>query len=603
MELRRSGRPFLESSLEIKCLFFFGVALGAVILISVFLYYKASKSQVDAQNPLMGKLVSEREFLLTHIKGLTAESATARSRDMGDLNKFIDSMTTLSEKIGGLSERARFETRLISLRNRETSIVEDTSLDLFERRLIERLNANAEEGHTGKINFDSAVERVDDEGRYHYYKPLLLDRPCWNCHHEVMEDSSLELGSPLGVIQVTIPEPPTRKESARLWTLLIGGAIIAAFLGLFAFYVVVRVVVVRPLRNLREVSEAISRGDVSKRAELQTGDEFEALGASFNKMLRYLVDTQERLESLNSQLEKKVDELAQTNLELYKSNKIKSDFMATMSHELRTPLNSILGFSQMLGSIQSLTDKQRKYVNNINTSGTALLRMINNILDMTKIEDGRVEVRLSEFKIETVVLAQCDMARPLVDKKNLELTTQFTPDLPTLMQDESRIQQIINNLLSNAIKFTPEGGRIQVSVDREMRFPVVKSIAAHENESIPFLRLQVRDSGVGVPEEERQIIFEKFRQGKNSADGSAMTREYSGSGLGLSIVRELCKLLEGEIQLESQPGFGSTFTVYLPWRLNLPTLTESPMQTEIHEFSRAGSTRLNSVRTQTLNNQ
>ena len=170
---------------------------------------------------------------------------------------------------------------------------------------------------------------------------------------------------------MTIPEPPTRKESARLWTLLIGGAIITAFFGLFAFYVVVRVVVVRPLRNLREVSEAISCGDVSKRAELQTGDEFEALGVSFNKMLRYLVDTQERLESLNSQLEKKVDELAQMNLELYKSNKIKSDFMATMSHELRTPLNSILGFSQMLGSIQSLTDKQRKYVNNINTSGTA----------------------------------------------------------------------------------------------------------------------------------------------------------------------------------------------------------------------------------------
>ena len=304
MELRRSGRPFLESSLEIKCLFFFGVALGAVILTSVFLYYKATKSQVDAQNPLMGKLVSEREFLLTHIKGLTAEGATGRSSDSGDLNKFIDSMTTLSEKIGGLSERARFETRLISFGNRETPLEEDPSLDLFERRLIGRLKANAEEGHTGKIDFDQAVERVDDEGRYYYYKPLLLDRPCWNCHHEIIGDSSLELGSPLGVIQVTIPEPPTRKESARLWTLLIGGAIITAFFGLFAFYVVVRVVVVRPLRNLREVSEAISCGDVSKRAELQTGDEFEALGVSFNKMLRYLVDTQERLESLNSQLEK-----------------------------------------------------------------------------------------------------------------------------------------------------------------------------------------------------------------------------------------------------------------------------------------------------------
>ncbi len=596
MELKRSGRPFFESSLEIKCLFFFGVALAVVIVISVLLYYKATKSQVEAQNPLMGKLVSEREFLLTHIKGLASESASGRTggvSETSDVNDFIDSMTTLSEKIGGIAERARFETRLIRTRKPDVDDADlDEELDEFEKRMLEELDSKpATIDETSGEVFNAPIQRFDSEGRYCYYQPLRLERTCWNCHREIMGDSTLELGSTLGVIQVTIPEPPARKESARLWTLLLGGAIVTAFLALIAFYIVIRVVVVKPLRSLREVSEAIGRGDVSKRAELQTGDEFEALGVAFNKMLRYLVATQERLGSLNSELEKKVDELAQANLRLFESNRVKSDFMATMSHELRTPLNSILGFSQILGSIESLDDRQRKYVNNINNSGNSLLNMINNILDMARIEDGRVEVKLSDFKIEAVVLAQCDMARPLVDKKNLELTTKFAANLPAMRQDEARIQQILNNLLSNAIKFTPEGGRIQIMINRILRPSVTKSLTAPDSDEIPFLEMKVKDSGVGVAEEDRQVIFEKFRQGKSSAGGSAMTREYSGSGLGLSIVRELCKLLEGEILLESQPGFGSVFTVLLPWRLNLPTLTESPMQSEIQEFAKAGVSR------------
>ncbi len=598
MELKRSGKTLFESSLEIKCLFFFGVALAIVILISVALYYKATKSQVEAQNPLMGKLISEREFLLIHIKGLASpgrsHDSSLDARDVADSNDFIDSMTSLSEEIGGVGDRARFETRLIRpLRFRSgLSDDENAPIDEFEQKLLERLDAEKDDGSGGERSMNAPIERVDEDGRYYYYQPLRLERSCWNCHRGVMGDSSLDLGATLGVVQVTIPEPPARKESARLWTLLIGGAIVSAFLGMIAFYLVIRVVIVKPLRSLREVSEAIGRGELSKRANLQTGDEFEALGLAFNQMLKYLVATQEKLRELNKDLEANVDQLAQANLQLFQSNKVKSDFMATMSHELRTPLNSILGFSQILGTISSLDERQRKYVNNINNSGTALLNMINNILDMARIDAGRVEAKLSSFKIESVVMAQCDMARPLVDKKNLDLTTSFAPNLPQMHQDEARIQQILNNLLSNAIKFTPEGGRIQVDVDRIYRLPLVRTLSSQPQQKIPFLQMKVIDSGVGVAEEDRMIIFEKFRQGKSSAEGNAMTREYSGSGLGLSIVKELCKLLEGEITLDSQPGFGSVFTVYLPWRLSLPALTESQMQSEIQEFAKVGAMRI-----------
>lgn len=600
MDGKRSPRSIFESSLEIKCLFFFGVALAVVILISVLLYYKATKSQVEAQNPLMGKLLSEREFLLMHIKGLTSEKAKDGGSDAGDgadLNDFIDSMASLSEEIGGQTERARFETRLIRMRSGSVASdsngsadfndVEDGPRDDFERKLIDELLATAPiERGEGQ---NRAVERTDDDGRYHYYQPLRIDRSCWNCHREIMGDASIDLGAPLGVVQVTIPEPPANKERARLWTLLLGGAIVVAFLGLIAFYVVIRLAIVKPLRSLREVSEAIGRGDVSKRADLRTGDEFEALGAAFNRMMKFLVATQEKLRSLNSELERKVDELAQANLQLYETNRVKSDFMATMSHELRTPLNSILGFSDVLSSIQTLDEKQKRYVNNINKSGRTLLNMINNVLDLARVDAGRLQASPSEFRVEAVVLAQCDMAKPLVDKKNLELTTRFAENLPKMRQDEARIQQILNNLLSNAIKFTPEGGRIQVEIDRVFRPPLYqRAFAGGSNEPIAFLEMKVIDSGVGVALEDRQIIFEKFRQGKSATEGNMMTREHSGSGLGLSIVKELCKLLEGEVTLESQPGFGSVFIVSLPWELNLSILTESPIKAEIDSFTKAG---------------
>jgi len=248
-------------------------------------------------------------------------------------------------------------------------------------------------------------------------------------------------------------------------------------------------------------------------------------------------------------------------MQLYEMNRVKSDFLATMSHELRTPLNSILGFSDVLGSISSLEDKQKRYVEHIRKSGRMLLDMINNILDLAKMESGKMEVRLTDFHIGHVIEAQCDMARPLSEKKNIDLDCEIDPELPMMRQDQARVQQILNNLLSNAIKFTPEGGRVK--------------IVARMNASGDLV-LQVSDTGVGIAEEDQQTIFEKFRQGRTAMPGGdAMTREYSGTGLGLSIVRELCRLLGGEITVQSQLGTGSVFTVRLPFSLDrLPRLDD-----------------------------
>jgi signal transduction histidine kinase len=226
---------------------------------------------------------------------------------------------------------------------------------------------------------------------------------------------------------------------------------------------------------------------------------------------------------------------------------LKSDFLATMSHELRTPLNSIIGFSDVLLSSDQLNDKQQRWVGNIQSSGQRLLNLINDILDLAKIEAGKMQVRLEEFSLHDLVEGLFNMFRPIAERKNIDFRSVLSPDLPTVRQDTTKFQQILQNLLSNALKFTPEGGRVVLKADADPR----------------FITITVTDTGIGIAPEEQELIFQKFRR-----SGNPLTREHPGTGLGLSISRELAKLLGGEITLQSELGRCSTFTVKLPWWLS-----------------------------------
>src|SRR5262245_18617764 len=237
-------------------------------------------------------------------------------------------------------------------------------------------------------------------------------------------------------------------------------------------------------------------------------------------------------------------------MQLHEMNRLKGEFLTTMSHELRTPLNSIIGFSEVLQSLEALNDKQKRYAQTIHKSGRDLLDMINDILDLAKMEAGKMEVRRSEFRIDVVIANQCDLVRQMAEDKNIDLLVEIENDLPFLYQDQPKVQQILMNLLTNAIKCTPEGGRITVGA---------------RGDAQGRIEFWVADTGVGIPESEREIIFEKFRQGKAVLGRDNLTREYSGTGLGLSIVKELCTLLGCEVSVESELGQGSTFRVIIPW--------------------------------------
>jgi two-component system, NarL family, sensor histidine kinase BarA len=361
------------------------------------------------------------------------------------------------------------------------------------------------------------------------------------------------------VIRVSMPDTGTRAAINRTRAILLAVGILTVFLAMVALYYVVKYIVIKPLAHLRDVSDRVAKGDLAQRAEIQTNDEFEDLAASFNKMLVHLIETQGELREANAELDGKVDELAHLNMQLHEMNRLKGEFLANMSHELRTPLNSIIGFSEVLQSLDALNDKQKRYAVNIQKSGRMLLDMINDILDLAKMEAGKMEVRLSEFRIDAVIAAQCDMVRSLADEKNIDVSCEIENDLPLLYQDQAKVQQILTNLLSNAIKFTPEGGRIMVGARGDSRGRI---------------EFWVADTGVGIPEAEKDVIFEKFRQGMAVLGRDNLTREYSGTGLGLSIVKELCKLLGGEISVESELGKGSIFRVIIPWmRTDTPAAT------------------------------
>ena len=372
------------------------------------------------------------------------------------------------------------------------------------------------------------------------------------------------------MVKVIIPDRRLQANINLTRAILIATAIITVIVAMAAMYLIVKYVVVKPLKHLRDVSDEVTRGNTELRAEIHTNDEFEELATAFNRMLRSLSDGQNDLKQLNRNLDAKVDELAQANLKLYEMNRLKGDFLANMSHELRTPLNSIIGFSDVLQGIDILNDKQRRYVQNIQQSGRLLLDMINDILDLAKMESGKMELRLSEFQVNAIVKAQCDLVRSLTEEKNIDLELVIADDLPIMYQDQSKVQQILTNLLSNAIKFTPEGGRITVSANRS---------------SQGDLELCIADTGVGIAEEDREIVFEKFRQGPTIGTDS-LTRAYSGTGLGLSIVKELCKLMDGDVSFESDLGKGSIFTVRLPWRGVDKPQRESSLKTKLDEITK-----------------
>ncbi|MDZ4657155.1 MAG: HAMP domain-containing sensor histidine kinase [Bythopirellula sp.] len=581
MSYRGLTKAIGETSLERKCRLLFGACLLPLIAGSFWWYALQTNKIVEEQARFTGAALANTTLVEAHFKESDPDV------ELRPVDRKIADMLRSSDY--------KWQVLLPENENRVGRPEEQFEWDLMGRwtklgktlRSDDEINAietQWEQRVVPKTEFASAVNLTEEEKEqqqgeskwtWQYYEPVFAKQGCILCHSNPGVSvywPDLQVGDLLAVIRVETDAEEIRSAQQRNIAWMIVAAVVTVFLSMVALYAIVRYIIVKPLRHLRDVSNAIRSGDIEQRAVIHTGDEFEELGAAFNRMLRQLLRQQDELKEVNTELDQKVDEMAQANMRLFEMNQIKSDFLATVSHELRTPLNSIIGFSDLLATLQKLEDKERRYASNIQRSGRQLLEMINDILDLAKIESGKMDVRLSDFSISSVVSAQCDMARPLSEKKNIDLECEIEPALPLIRQDRSKVEQILNNLLSNAIKFTPDGGRITVKVQRDRRGD---------------LRLSIADTGVGISEDEQGVIFEKFRQGSNVlSGGTAMTREYSGTGLGLSIVRELCRLLGGEITVESELGKGSEFTVVLPWEITDVPRSASELAEDLKQLAK-----------------
>jgi signal transduction histidine kinase len=507
-------------SLAEKCRIAFGAAVVLVLVLALSIPYiwmrkLTTKALLDAGRAKVETLF-DRHFQ-TKERGETALAALDNTGAVVDVNNL--------------------QMHWIRFKKEEKQLQQLTD---EQKEMIESLKA--EENRDDNIFF----ARKDGTPHSNYTRIFRATDSCISCHNPQGSARAFSQNEPIGAVVIQRPASEISRTVLlnRVWIFVAG--LIAGTGAIIAFYMITQRVILRPIRQLRAIANNVAEGNLDIRSAIKTGDEYEKLANAFDHMLDGLQAIQEKLRKANKQLDDKIAELSERNIELFKANKVKSEFLANISHEFRTPLNAILGFAEILREKpDSLTkEKGRRYAENIIAGGQSLLNMINDLLDLAKTEAGKMELHIEKTSVPQLCKTLAGSFSSLTKKKKIKVKLTVNDDIPLLMTDAGKVQQILYNFLSNAVKFTPDQGRIEIRVT----MPDEKTV-----------RIAVSDTGCGIAEPDKEKIFEKFRQ----ADGS-ITRQSTGSGLGLAISKELATMLAGSIAMESELNKGSTFWLDIP---------------------------------------
>ncbi len=585
-------RVKISISLATKCLVGFSAAIIVVITAGLYFPYL-----------WMDKLVEEGKFDLARIEVdhvLWQHCQAMPSPTLPPLSKAQSSVRPITEWVRLGSERE-------SILAADRFLAHGVSVFEAEKGREEYSRFNSEQEN---IIPPSLVdnEQITELGRSplaspgRYLRALRAERDCLKCHGSQVIESRLasiressdaaeikrkeeELPPAfaedelVGVISVVIPAGRSSQVLFINRTIIIVGGLFSGICAIMAFYLITQRFILQPVRALRAAAEQIIVPDYDNEeiihlkepsvedqekdeidtwlraieitGQINTGDEYEQLAVAFNHMLSRLKTAHDRLRESYVALDNRLGDLEARNIALYESNKLKSEFLANVSHELRTPLNAIIGFAEVLHEQAEAREDTRgkRYSHNVMQSGKLLLRIINDLLELARIEAGRVELHVEQFSFAEVVNNLFNIIRPQAEEKQLVLESKISERIGAIESDPGKVQQIVFNLISNAVKFTPNGGLITVEADLAEDGPLLG------------IEIFVTDSGPGIAYEDREIIFEKFRQ----LDGS-VTRRYGGVGLGLAIVRELVTMLGGEVGVVDHEGSGARFRVFVPVR-------------------------------------
>ena len=522
----------LKMSLATKCQLLFGVAAGIIILAALFVTWQRIEQLTRQQDSVAAETLAKQTLAAHAVAGNLPSAAGSPFEDYDGL-------------------RVR-RPRLVGLGG-----VGDAAADLtpFERKALRRF-----ERGDGRATYGEGYSTDDERYGYLLALPARLDARCTTCHTadggsvfagEATRPTTASATSPppgaeplLGLVSVDVPSQIRTRQRLLNRVFLITASVAAAATATVILYFILTRLILSPVRVLQDAAERVRGGDFSVRSDIATGDEFQTLSETFNAMLGVLQDRNEQLRRANAGLDRKLDQLAQTNLALDESNRLKSEFLANVSHELRTPLNSIIGFADLLKEVARDDAKLQRYANNIHASGANLLDLINDLLDLAKIEAGKMDVRRESLSLGDLFESLTTLLAPVAGKRKVRVVPRVDADVPLIATDPGKLQQVLYNLLSNAIKFSPDAGRVGLSAAR--------ADGQH-------VRLDVSDAGPGIDPQHHALIFEKFRQ-----LDAGVTRRHAGTGLGLTISRELAGLLGGRLEVDSALGRGAIFSLVIP---------------------------------------
>lgn len=456
--------------------------------------------------------------------------------------KHLNPASFVHKVAGVFNSTTNYRIRQVSLQPR----LPDNTPDAFERQHL--LSFTGPE----KLKEAWGIGKIDGEEYFRYLVPLYTESSCLQCHGTQGEvdiagykKEGYTVGDLAGALSIAVP---MEAKITSINQVIANNILMTAVAIIFSAVMIIfhtNLFVSAPISGLVRFSKQLAAGKLDARP-----DDFPAYG-EVEELLKQFSAMARELQEIYDQLELKVadrtKELAEVNQELEKLSQYKSEFLANMSHELRTPLTAILAFSQQLLVDESgnLSKNQKEYLHDIQDSGHSLLNLINELLDLAKIESGHMFLNLTEVAVGDIATEVVKLFHPIATGKNIQVVTNIDHSTE-IIADASKVRQVVQNLLGNALKFSPEGSTVTVKV----------TTATTPAEGII---IEVQDAGPGIAPQEQELIFGAFYQAHRG-----LNKEFKGTGLGLALVRKIVELHLGQIELSSPAGEGATFKVFLP---------------------------------------